>query len=106
MLLSGPIAAAYRAAAEPERVFTRRLALLFGLLVVFGLGVDALHSAVSAVPFTSLLAVPEDGGELLAVSLICAVLYGMLNPGLTSHPSGQPCTRPEAGASAAAAPDA
>lgn len=46
------------------------------LLVFFGVFVDALHSLVEgAIPYTSLLlGTIEDGGEMLAISLACAVV--------------------------------
>jgi hypothetical protein len=46
------------------------LALLIGVLVVFGVGIDLFHIMVDGIPGSSMLIVVEDGGEMVVLSLI------------------------------------
>ncbi len=51
------------------------LALAFGALVCFAIGVDMLHVALSepGAALYGLLAIIEDGGEMLSIALACAI---------------------------------
>lgn len=58
-----------------ERLWLRRLTILVAVLAVFGIGVDALHTFVLwHHSLTLTLTTIEDGGELVVVSLILALL--------------------------------
>jgi len=59
-----------------DRRVARRLAALLGLLFFFGVIVDMLH-VVRAWPLLGLL---EDGGEMLAMSLICWYVFRLFAP--------------------------
>jgi hypothetical protein len=69
---------AYRRAGSPARRQAKQIAWGLAGLVVFGVGVDALHNAVvlatDAVWADELLTVVEDGSELVLISWICAVV--------------------------------
>ena len=71
VVLLGFVLFSYLRAAPEERAFSKNLALLFGVFVLFGLGVDMLHILLgsSAIPQT-FMAVLEDGGEMLSVSVL------------------------------------
>jgi len=59
------------------RHVVHEVVILFGLLAFFGVGVDMLHSACMHIRYIAqLLAMLEDGGEMLTVSLIAA--YALL----------------------------
>jgi putative solute:sodium symporter small subunit len=52
------------------RRVSKRLALLVGVLVVFGIGMDAIHIMVKNRVLGTALGFVEEGGEMVAVSLI------------------------------------
>jgi len=54
------------------------LAALLGLLLLFGIGTDMLHSISMGSWLDPELLVVEEGGELLAMSLICGYAYSVL----------------------------
>ena len=61
---------------DPEfRRVSRDLALLVGLLVLFGVGVDMLHGLSDVLALMAARALVEDGGEMVAMSLICWYAY-------------------------------
>lgn len=66
LLFVAALAACWRQASPRARAGSQGLALLLGLLVFFGVGVDIAHSALPVVGATLV----EDGGELFAMSLI------------------------------------
>jgi len=49
--------------------------LLFAVLIFFGVGIDMLHSLLEGFPAVGLITIVEDGGEMLAVSLIFWYTY-------------------------------
>ncbi len=52
------------------------ITLLVGILLFFGIVVDAIHSMLSEVVYISgILALIEDGGEMVAVSIILWCFY-------------------------------
>ena len=62
---------AYARGSELYRRITLDLGLLFGLLVFFGVGVDFLHSALTVGKRSDFaVGLIEDGGEMLAMSLL------------------------------------
>jgi hypothetical protein len=64
----------WRGDQEFRRV-SRGLALLFGVVVLFGVGVDMLHSMADSPALTAALALLEDGGEMVAMSFVCWYAY-------------------------------
>jgi len=72
------VAATHIRAAPPDRGVSIVLAGLFTVLIVVGVGFDAIHhlfftDAVFDAPFTTV----EDGGELLTLSLIVGFLFAV-----------------------------
>jgi hypothetical protein len=59
----------YRIARDDHRAISRRLMVLLLFLVFFGIGVDMLHIAIDHLPVKG-LSVLEDGGEMVAMTLI------------------------------------
>ena len=71
---------AYYSAQPLIRQIFHKLALLLGLLVVFGVGVDMVHTAFMDHPIISpLLALVEDGGEMLVISLFVSYAFSLAN---------------------------
>lgn len=68
------IAFTWRRTSARLRRFHVTIVALLGLLAVFGLVFDLLHSATTHPPADQLLALLEDGGEMLAVSALLAYL--------------------------------
>ena len=64
----------WRGDQEFRRV-SRGLALLFGVVVLFGVGVDMLHSMADSPALTAALALLEDGGEMVSMSFVCWYAY-------------------------------
>ena len=68
-----PIAAAWRWGNAALRRTTYDMLVLLALLAVFGVVIDALHSAVLHLPtLSALLGTLEDGGEMMVASLMVA----------------------------------
>jgi hypothetical protein len=65
------LALTYMRASAIVRGAGRRMTFLFAVLVGFGAGVDMLHQLVRGTILNDLVATIEDGGEMLAVTLIC-----------------------------------
>ena len=72
-IVLGAIALAHGAAPEIHRTVSARLLGLLLMLVLFGIGVDMLHSALDHLPVKG-FTVLEDGGEMIAMSLILAYI--------------------------------
>lgn len=73
LVLSGPLALAYWKGVAPFRKASIHLAQLAFTLAFFGVVVDLLHMTVqSGWKLKFMLAIVEDGGEMLAVSIIFA----------------------------------
>lgn len=71
----------------PYLVFTAYI----GILVLFGVGVDALHGTVAKNASQTLLTLIEDGGELATTALISLSAFGMyLQPKRAAIASGLP----------------
>jgi hypothetical protein len=68
---------------DPEfRRVSRGLALLVGVLLLFGVGVDLLHGISDIPAVMALRALLEDGGEMVAMSFVCWYAYRVfLRPG-------------------------
>jgi len=63
---------------ETFKQATRHLLLLMMVLVFFGVGIDMLHNAVKMGPTIDYLFLAmEDGGEMIAISLIAWYLYAL-----------------------------
>lgn len=71
-----PLALTHLLSKSPERAVSFRLALLFAILVFFGVGVDMLHSAAGSI-LKKPLGIVEDGGEMVVVSLMCWFIFGV-----------------------------
>jgi hypothetical protein len=72
------ISMTYLRSTHAARNASKDLALLFGILVFFGVGVDMLHTAVEVPYVKPLLGVLEDGGEMFAVSVVCWYVLKLL----------------------------
>jgi hypothetical protein len=73
LALLPPIALAWRRGDAGLRCLSRRLALLLGLLVLVGIGLDLLATALRPVGLPRLLlGTLEDGGEMVVASLMLA----------------------------------
>lgn len=68
----------YWRSTRSARNATQDLALLFGALAFFGVIVDMLHILAGDGQSEAFLAVVEDGGELLAMSLACGYVLNLL----------------------------
>ena len=64
--------------AQEDRAVSRTIAVLFALLVFCAVVMDAVHEALSFGLFGWLMAVAEDGGELLTLGLTLAFLVGVV----------------------------
>ncbi len=75
-VLLGFVLFSYLRAAPKEKAFSKSLFALFTVLVFFGLGVDMLDILVGGSAFQeTLMAVLEDGGEMLTISVITAFVW-------------------------------
>ncbi|MGD8215946.1 hypothetical protein [Aestuariimicrobium sp. Y1814] len=68
------VALAWRRASRAARRFHVTIVSLLGLLAVFGLVFDLLHSATTNPRLDQVFAVLEDGGEMVAISAMLAFL--------------------------------
>jgi hypothetical protein len=76
------LAVTYALSSEPFRRVCRWMAALIGLLAFCGVAADMLHMMVHDVPVLgAAMVVVEDGGELLAMSLMCWYVYTLLLQG-------------------------
>jgi hypothetical protein len=72
------------------RSVSKRLALLVGLVVVFGVGLDMVHIMAEHIVLRMSLAIVEDGGEMVAISLILwyvQQLFKALPPSAKTRPA-------------------
>jgi hypothetical protein len=72
------LATGYLFTDQPQRMFSIALGGLLAVIALFGVGVDMLHSALAWSAIDSLLALLEDGGEMLAVSATCWFVFASL----------------------------
>jgi hypothetical protein len=72
------IGSTYLLSTPDAKQVSKRLVALLGIIILFGVFVDMLHSAMESLPGSSILAVVEDGGEMLAVSITCYYVLGLL----------------------------
>lgn len=88
--LLGALAVGHVLSDAPGRAFSRALAALLGGFVFFAVGVDTVHSMLLETPADDLLAMVEDGGEMIVATamLAFAVRHGMDAPG--THPGTRP----------------
>ncbi len=75
IVLFGAIALLHRRSGDDAKHASRDLLLLTGLLVLFGVGFDMLHQLVNDTFLRAAFVVLEDGGELIAVSLLAAYAF-------------------------------
>lgn len=75
----------YAAGRAWDRGISRDLVVLFSVLAFFGVGVDMVHIMLDGLPIAGLTIV-EDGGELLAMSLVAAYASRHLSGG--EQPTG------------------
>lgn len=79
LTLSASLVYAYFSGSRAFRMISIELAALTGLLVVFGVGVDFVHAALeSGWRVEQVLRILEDGGEMVAVSLILWYVFLMV----------------------------
>jgi hypothetical protein len=76
-VLAALISTLYLRAASEAKNVSKDLALLLGLLVFCGVFLDMLHMVVQG-PLRGALAVAEDGGEMLVVSVVCWYVLNLL----------------------------
>lgn len=78
VIAGGIVALAWRYGRAEFRRETRTLLVLLVILAACGIGLDAVHALVDpgpASPAVALLGTLEDGGEMIAVSLICCHIF-------------------------------
>lgn len=76
----GSLAAILRRGDVASRSLSVALSAPFALLVFFGAAVDILHSYARDTPYRYAAGVIEDGGEMVAMSLLVAVTYWATRP--------------------------
>lgn len=74
------VAAAYRRSDRHSRADAEAVLAGFALLIFFAVGMDEVHSFVHrhVEGFQTLLTLAEDGGELLTLTLLCALALGIV----------------------------
>lgn len=75
LLFAGLLALTWWRGDSEFRRTSRNLALLVGVVVLFGVGVDMLHSMADSPALTAALALLEDGGEMVSISFVCWYAY-------------------------------
>lgn len=81
------VAATHRFAAPEWRASSRVLTALLGLLVLCGVGIDAVHGfTTNRGTWHVILSALEDGGELLVLAVVVTFLYGLAFCGHRSTP--------------------
>lgn len=76
VVLGVPIVLTHRRAGPDSRAFSRRMAMLFGLLALAGVLVDAVHVLVEDIRLVNgLFVIMEEGGEQVAMSLLVAMVF-------------------------------
>lgn len=84
ILLLFIVAMHWRSAPDTQRA-SSKLMYYLGIIVFFGVFVDQLHSLVRGTGGYAILGVVEDGGEMLAVSVVCWYVLNLVeNPGNAS----------------------
>jgi hypothetical protein len=85
IVLAGALIWGWLSGNQHFRAFSRDLFLLLGLLIVFGLGFDAVHIILNYGRWSSLIfGALEDGGEMVAVSLILWHVFRVAASGATA----------------------
>jgi hypothetical protein len=85
LVFAGLIALTYRTGQTAEKRTMRQLIVLLGLFACFAVGVDLLHSAVLIPALDPLLIALEDGGELIAMSMIATYIFVRLEQASRTH---------------------
>lgn len=90
LIPAAAVAVGYLASDSKSRTQARALLLVFGLLLTFAIGVDQLHDFVRRTVgnLETLFTLLEDGGELVAITLACAVSVGIFRRYPRAHPAG------------------
>jgi hypothetical protein len=69
------IGAAYRFSGPEDRRVCKHLVFLLGVIVFFGVFVDAVHVVLQSERWNPVLVVVEEGGEMLAMSVTCWYVF-------------------------------
>ncbi len=77
LVFAGALAALVRRGDAASRTLTLKLGLPFAALVFFGVFVDVVHSFLADPSYRYAVGVIEDGGEMLAMSVLVAVAYSL-----------------------------
>ena len=78
----------YRRSNDDERTVSRDLLLLSVVLVIFGVGLDMLHSMIDVMAVRYVMGMVEDGGEMVTMSVTCWYLMTVVDRnGLAPVPS-------------------
>lgn len=74
------VAASYRHARPAARADAHAMLLAFVLLLFFAVGMDVVHGVASRYVsgFQTAFTLAEDGGELVTLTLVCAIAIGIL----------------------------
>jgi hypothetical protein len=72
------ISIAYFLSSEQAKQIGRRLAVMLGLFIVFGVVVDAIHSMTLGHTGAGIAGLLEDGGEMFVMSIICGYVFTLL----------------------------
>jgi hypothetical protein len=73
-VLATALLAAIRCGNHNDWALSRRLMTLFAILAVFGVALDAIHSLFRYTWLNDVLAVIEDGGEMLVLTFLLATV--------------------------------
>lgn len=90
LLFAGLLALTWWRGDREFRRVSRDLALLVGVVVLFGVGVDMLHSMAGSPALTAALALVEDGGEMVSMSFVCWYAYRVFLRESSSAPARDP----------------
>lgn len=81
VVLLPPLIAGHALARPRARALARDLCVLLAGLLAFGIGVDMLHSAMAQSALNTPIALLEDGGEMLVMSVaVCYLAQWLLRP--------------------------
>ncbi|MBW4465133.1 MAG: hypothetical protein KME07_06790 [Pegethrix bostrychoides GSE-TBD4-15B] len=85
LVFAGLIALAYPTGQTAAKRTVRQLIVLLGLFACFAIGADLLHSAIRIPVLDPLLIALEDGGELIAMSIIATYIFVRLEQASRTH---------------------
>lgn len=71
LLLLVPVAIGYARGDAHEKTYSRTLVVLLGMLALFGVGIDMLHSMTNVDQWSLV----EDGGEMIVVSVVLYYIF-------------------------------